>query len=133
MQSLTVIDFPAIEPPSEIETLEMAITVATLEERVNSHIKFFWLVVGFGFVWLSSLTGLMLQTNSSVNRVEKAQVDAPVRIVAKLLSEPETSPAETASKLNAVSAILQTSKIGKVRPDPAALNVFSSKLASIKN
>lgn len=130
MQSLAVIEFPA--ETSQTETFDMAITIATLEERVTNHIKFFWVVVGFGFVWLSVLSALIYRTNDSVNRVEKAQVDAPAKIVAKILSESETSNAATVANLNAVVTILQSSKVGQVRPDVSVLRTVSSKLSDVQ-
>jgi hypothetical protein len=52
----------------------MVITVATLEERVNNHIKFFWIAFSCGFAWLTALSWLIYNINATGNRIEKAQV-----------------------------------------------------------
>lgn len=43
--------------------------MATLEERVGNHIKFFWVVVGFGFLWLGALSALVVQTKTRVTNL----------------------------------------------------------------
>src|ERR1035437_59957 len=70
---------------SEAREPEMAITVGILEERVNGHIKFVWTLMGVGFTWLAGISIVLYQMNGTMNRVEKAQVDAPARIITGLL------------------------------------------------
>jgi len=48
--------------------------VATLDERVENHIRFFWPAVTFGFLGLAALTGPVIHTSQSVDRVAKAQI-----------------------------------------------------------
>ena len=69
---------------SERHEPEMAITLAVLEERVNVYIKFVWALMAVGFAWLIGVSLVLYQMNGTMNRVEKAQVDAPARIVAGL-------------------------------------------------
>ncbi len=118
--------------------------MASLEERVANHIKFFWVVVGFGFVWLSAITVLLVQTKGSVARVGQAQAYAPAKTVAKLLSEPTTSTTELVANLNAASAILQTSKPIPTGPPrgrwqyafsetPSVLKAVSSQLTNAQD
>jgi hypothetical protein len=112
---------------------ELTITVAALEERVKNHIKFFWVVVAFGFAWLGAITVLLIQTKGTVATIAQAQANTPVRIVANLLSGSTTSISELAANLNATSTILQTARVGPKKPDPAALQTVSSKLAEAQN
>lgn len=64
------------------EELEVPMTVAVLEERVNSHIKFVWTLMAVGFAWLAGISLTLYQMNGTMNRVEKAQADAPAKLVA---------------------------------------------------
>jgi hypothetical protein len=52
---------------------ELTVAVAKLEERVANHIKFFWVVVSFGFIWLSAITVFLVHINETASRIEKAQ------------------------------------------------------------
>ena len=62
MQSV-IADFTA-------DTFDMAVpTIATLTERVDNHIKFFWRVVGAGFLWLATLSLLLYHINDTANRI----------------------------------------------------------------
>jgi hypothetical protein len=124
MESLAITEFPP-----EIETFDMAITVATLEERVNSHIKWFKSAIAAGFAWLAVLSLLLYNIHTDVRNVAVAQADAPAKFVATLLSQPQTSSSALASNLNAASTILRTSKIGKVKPESSVLSTVSLKLA----
>jgi hypothetical protein len=135
MQTESAIDFSAIELSPELETPDMAnaaeltVQIGKLEERVNNHIKFFWGVAAAGFAWLAILSLLLYNINNNVKTLAVAQADTPAKIVAKLLSEPQTSSAKVASNLNAAATILRASKIGKVKPESSVLSTVSSKLA----
>lgn len=74
MQSLVAtLDFPA-------DTFDMAVpTVATLAERVDNHIKFFWIVVGAGFLWLGALSLLLYHINDTANRIATNQASMEVK------------------------------------------------------
>lgn len=41
---------------------DLTITVAKLEERITNHIKFFWVVVAFGFLWMAVISGKIYNT-----------------------------------------------------------------------
>jgi hypothetical protein len=62
--------------------------VATLDERVKNHIRFFWTAVAFGFLWLAALTGLLVHTSQSVDRVAKAQANAGAQMGANRVDRP---------------------------------------------
>jgi hypothetical protein len=84
--------YVAIQPPnppqdlrydSELElatAAELTTIVARLDERVKNHIRFFWTAVAFGFLWLAALTGLVIHTSQSVDRVAKAQANAAAQL-----------------------------------------------------
>jgi hypothetical protein len=59
---------------------ELTTKVATLEERVANHIRFFWVVVGAGFLWLSGITGLLIRTNENISAI-------PIRISENLTAQ----------------------------------------------
>jgi hypothetical protein len=110
----------------------MAITVAVLEERVNGHIKFVWTMMSVGFAWLGGISIFLFHMNGTMNRVEKAQVDAPSRIVAGLLKRAPHTKNEMTDALSATSTILRASKIGDVRPTAAALKDLSSEIQKVQ-
>src|ERR1700733_15397006 len=118
-------DSALIEAPDSV----MAISIATLEERVSNHIKFFWVVVAFGFIWLAALTTLMIQVKGTVGRVEIAQADAPARMVAELLSKPTQSKEDLSVRLSASVTILRSSPPAIKKPDSAVLKAVSDQLA----
>jgi hypothetical protein len=70
---------------------ELTTIVATLDERVKNHIRFFWTAVAFGFVWLAAITGLVVHTNGSVDRVAKAQANAAAQMGANRMDRPGPS------------------------------------------
>jgi hypothetical protein len=70
---------------------ELTTIVATLDERVKNHIPFFWTAVAFGFLWLAALTGLVIHTSQSVDRVAKAQANAAAQMGANRLDRPASS------------------------------------------
>jgi hypothetical protein len=106
----------------------MAMTVAVLEERVNNHIKGFKWVLGGVLLWLATISGELYHINGTMNRVEKAQADAPARIIAGLLNRTPHTKYEMADALGAASTILRASKLGEVKPSPAALKDLSSEI-----
>jgi hypothetical protein len=79
---------------SELElatAAELTTIVATLDERVKNHIRFFWTAVAFGFLWLAALTGLVIHTSQSVDRVTKAQANAAAQVGSSRLDRPVPS------------------------------------------
>lgn len=124
-------EFPPVPLESEenmASAAELTTELGKLEERVANHIKFFWVVVGFGFVWLGVLTGLLYQTKTSVNGIAKVEANTPAQIVAALLNNPVTTEHDAQENLAAAASVLQTAKIGKVRPDPEKLKAISDRL-----
>ncbi len=49
------------------------ISVATLEERVNNHIRFFWAVFAVGCLWMSALSLALYHLNDTANQIKTAQ------------------------------------------------------------
>ena len=107
--------------------------VARLEERIDNHIKFFWVVVAFQFTCLAGLLWLGLQARSSINTIAKTEANAPAQIVASILSNRPSTPTEAAASLDAASAIFKTAKVGKTRPDAAKLKNVAEQLANAQN
>jgi hypothetical protein len=89
--SITTQD-PNLYPERTLATAaELTTIVATLDERVKNHIRFFWTAVAFGFLWLAALTGLVIHTSQSVDRVAKAQANASAQMGANRLDKPVPS------------------------------------------
>jgi hypothetical protein len=83
---------PNLYPKRTLATAaELTTIVATLDERVKNHIRFFWTAVAFGFLWLAALTGLVIHTSQSVDRVAKAQVNAAAQMGSSRLDRPVPS------------------------------------------
>lgn len=96
--------------------LEM--TVATLEERVNSHIKFFWGVVAIGGTWLAGISALLFSMNGTLARVERAKADDPFKITTTVLASNQHGDRNAVGEsLKAVTAILKSSRTMKLKPD----------------
>jgi len=117
---------------SELElatAAELTTIVATLDERVKNHIRFFWTAVGFGFLWLAGITTLVVHTNGSVDRVERSQVNVAAQIVSSLLDRAVASKEDEASKLSAVSAILRSAPVERIKPDAPLLDKVSLKIS----
>jgi hypothetical protein len=113
---------------SEQREPEMAVTAAVLEERVDNHIKAFkWLMLVV-IAWLAAISVELYHMNGTMNRVEKAQANAPAQIVARLLSRPAASKEEAMDALLAASTILNSSKSGPVRPDAAVLKQTAAEI-----
>ncbi len=107
--------------------------LARLEERIDNHIKFFWVVVAFQFACLGGLLWLGLQSKSSINTIAKTEANAPAQIVASILSSRPSSPTEAAASLDAASAIFKTAKVGKTRPDASKLKNVAEQLTNAQN
>jgi hypothetical protein len=102
--------------------------VGKLEERVHNHITFFkWAFAG-AFAWLAWITLLLFQTKSAVTNVAKTEANTPAQIVASLLNSPTATQSEAQANLAAAASVLQSSKIGKVKPDSTKLKAISDKL-----
>jgi hypothetical protein len=120
----------------------MATTVATLEERVNNHIKFFWTVVAAGAVWMGALTYAIYQISGTVNRIETTQTSklgginqsieqirrdlSPLQINAQASLPPDSFQTE----LPKLKAALATAKTAQVPVSPNVLTEVQSKLLS---
>ena len=65
---------------------ELTVSIAKLEERVTNNIKFFWVVVAFGFVWLSALTTLLIHFNEATGHIETAQAGLENRLIKQNLA-----------------------------------------------
>jgi hypothetical protein len=111
----------------------LARTVGKLEERVKNHITFFWSVAAFQFLCLGGLLWLSLQTRTTVNGIAKVEANAPAQIVASLLNSPVTTSSEAQANLAAAASVLQSAKIGKIKPDSAKLKAISDKLIDDQN
>jgi hypothetical protein len=107
---------------------ELTTLLATLTERVSSHIRFFWGAVAAGFLWLAGLSVLLFNMNGNITRVQTAQANIPAQTVEALLAKSATSQSEMANKLAAVSTVLQTAKFDTVKADPALVNRISAKV-----
>ena len=108
---------------------ELTILLATLNEKVANHIKFFWVVVSFGFVWLAALSALDVHINKNVDGIATAQANAPAQIATAILSKPVSSPVEVQTSLSAVSTILNSAKKGSKAPAASELQPISVKLS----
>lgn len=135
MQVATIIESPLeiFETPDMATATELTTQLGNLETRVNENIKFFWVAMGAGFVWLGGLSLLLYNLHTDVKSITLTQADAPSRIVAKLLSAPEASSSEVAARLGAASEILETYKIGATHPDASALKTVSATLSQVQN
>jgi hypothetical protein len=110
--------------------MTIATDLATLTERVANHIRFFWVVVGFGFAWLIVVSGFLWSIHGQLGNVQTAQANIPAQTVDALLAKPASSPSEMAQKLGAVSAVLQSAKIGSVKADPVLVSRISAKISA---
>lgn len=108
----------------------MAITVATLEERVTNHIKFFWVVVGFGFVWLSGLTLVIYHINDTANRIAKNQAGIENSFVSQSLAIYAALPLdEFKTKLPDIASAITKAKQQRATAPPRVVDELQSKLA----
>jgi hypothetical protein len=103
-------------------------TVATLQERVDSHIRFFWTAVAGGIFWLGAISATLFNMNGTMNRVERAQADAPATIVAGLLKGSGGSKSDEMAGLVASATVFRTAKLTAVKPDNAALSPVAAEI-----
>ena len=119
------------------EMAEEKLTVAQLGERVNNYKWIFSILVsvGFsiGFIWMGFISRSLYDLNGTMGRVERAQADAPLKIVASILGKPSTSPSEVSDRLDAVSTILKSAQIMRVRPDGQVLAKANSEISIAQN
>jgi len=106
---------------------ELTTKVATLEERVANHIKFFWASISLGAAWLAAGTFLLLSVNSKVGEI---QVLLAAQRLDKAASQPDlrTSPREAKK---AVEDAIKTNTILPAKLISDAGKSFAS--ASAKN
>ncbi|MGO9126634.1 MAG: hypothetical protein ACLP6G_17330 [Terriglobales bacterium] len=96
---------------------ELTTQLSTLEERVKNHIKFFWVVVGFGFLWLGALTALIIQTKSRIYDLPLQISDSLISTAKRELSDGRLPQA--ASAVQSATAMVATAQLRGIRPDPA--------------
>jgi hypothetical protein len=91
--------------------------LATLEERVNSHIKFIWAVAGFFVLWLGSLSGFLISINSKIDRIPTALSGQLIEQSRKLITEKK--PEDAARSLALATALITAAgtQRTKVTPD----------------
>jgi hypothetical protein len=106
--SLQFIPVPTIEiSESDANVAGTSEKLAALQERVDGHIKFFWIVVSFGFIWLGALTALIWQTHSSVKQLSENLSTIGSQVATAQLTTIKTA-VETAQ---ATKQILPTSQL----------------------
>jgi len=108
-------------------------TIAQLAERVDNHIRFFWVAVAAGFAWLAVLSGFLFNMNSTIGRVERAKADEPFRIVAGILNTQSVSREEEAGTLSAVSSILRSAQIMRAKPDKQTVNNVGTQIVKAQD
>jgi len=54
---------------------ELSKVFERLDERVTNHIKFFWVVVGSGLLWLSAISVLLYETKSDLRELTAKQAN----------------------------------------------------------
>jgi hypothetical protein len=103
---------------------EMART-DVLEERVTNHIKFFWVVVGFGFLWLSAVTALLLQTKSAVEGIRPQLAQSSIATYAML---PATDLQTALPEIDRSISLIKEKRL----PVPvSAIGAIQNKLATV--
>lgn len=126
-------EFDSYDQTEKANEMTTATDLAKLTEKVEGHIKLFTIVVSFGFVWLGVVSWVLWGIHGQLGNVEKAQANTPAQIVASLLNSPVTTVDEAQANLAAAASVLQSSKVGKVKPDSAKLRLISDKLEDDQN
>ena len=98
-----------IPEPEMANAQELTRTVDRLEERVTNHIRFFWAVVAFGFVWLGVGTGVVLSIRTDVSILSR-----PQKIVAAA-----ANPTNPKNQAQAASILAASKKDSHPIPPPA--------------
>ena len=113
---------PTFDYDSE-QDVTIATDLATLKEKVDNNIKFFWGVVAFGFVWLGAVS-LELWT------IHGQLADGGNT---KLITELKTpkSPEQLRANLSMVSAEIQTARANGTKPDAKKVQALSSALSQV--
>jgi hypothetical protein len=105
------------------------ITVATLEERVNNYIKFFWTVVAFGFLWLTGLTMFMLHINDTLSGISHAQIAAENRFTQQaIVNYSALPPDEFKAVLPDLSSAIATAKRRDIKVPSKVIGDLQTKL-----
>jgi hypothetical protein len=99
-----------------------------LEEKVTNHIKFFWVVVAFGFLWLGALTALVIKTKTTVTGIAEVEANIPAQIVTSLLRNPAATSSEVQANLAAAASVLKATKVGSTQPNPVKLEAVYDQL-----
>lgn len=109
-------------------------TIATLAERVDNHIKFFWIVVGAGFLWLGTLSLLLYHINDTANRIVSDQtgikdsfIDQSLAIYAAL------PPDQFKTTLPDVASTVAKAQKQRLTASPKVVNELQSKLINTES
>jgi hypothetical protein len=113
---------PAFEYDSE-QGVTTATDVATLKEKVENHIKFFWVVVGFGFVWLGAISLFLWNIHGQLANVGNANL-------VRELESPK-SQEQLQANLGMVSAEIQTATANGKKPDEKKIATLSTALSKV--
>jgi hypothetical protein len=106
--------------------------VASLEERVANHIKFFWLVVGALFLWLSAVSVTLYQMNGTLNhlalpqRLESAASSSPQKAFSQIASLPQSDFSRVLPALREIAS----QPPSKVAASTASVLSVAKKLSS---
>lgn len=109
---------------------ELTTQLATLAERVTNHIKFFWVVVGFGFLWLTAVTVYLARINDATTRIAKDQQEnnsilRAQRTITELASLP---PTEFKASLPDLASTMTTATKQRRRVPSETIDALQTKL-----
>jgi hypothetical protein len=129
MQSSVLIEFRSLEVIDMANAAELTEQFATLRERVDGNIKFFWKVIAFGFVWLGAITYLLVQTKQAVDQL-------PLQISANLVRKAKREATsgrlqQAVTAIQTASAMLQSAQDQNLRPNPKFFERQVEELSSI--
>jgi hypothetical protein len=107
----------------------MAITVAALEERVNNHIKFFWVVVAAGFAWMGTITLLLIHVNGTASSLAQTQTQIETGLIKQnILNYAALSTDDFKATLPDLSATMAKAKRQQVKVSPKVVDDLRQKL-----
>jgi hypothetical protein len=106
-----------------------SITVATLEERVNNHIRFFWTVVAAGFLWMSGLSLAIYHLNDTANQIRTAQVGLENTVAKQNIIAYSLLPSDNFKAiLTDISSVISTAKQKNIKVSPQVIEDLQGKL-----
>jgi hypothetical protein len=107
----------------------MGITVAALEERVNNHIKFFWVVVAAGFAWMGAITLLLIHVNGTASSLARTQTRVEIGLIRQNIQDYAALPAnEFKGTLPDLSSAIAAAKQKNVKVSPKVIGDLQEKL-----